>query len=72
MLEPRGHEGMYGAILVQDTELTLSGEADIGVLFCHNGGYFSPSELLSANMHPPRGLLYDVWSRNDCSGPFLG
>ncbi|KAJ3811509.1 proline racemase [Lentinula aff. lateritia] len=39
MLEPRGHEGMYGAILVQDTELTLSGEADIGVLFCHNEGY---------------------------------
>ncbi|KIK62925.1 hypothetical protein GYMLUDRAFT_163351 [Collybiopsis luxurians FD-317 M1] len=39
MLEPRGHAGMYGAILVQETELTLSGEADIGVLFCHNEGY---------------------------------
>ncbi|KAF5391517.1 hypothetical protein D9757_002452 [Collybiopsis confluens] len=39
MLEPRGHAGMYGAILVPKTELTLSGEADIGVLFCHNEGY---------------------------------
>ncbi|KAK0465612.1 proline racemase [Desarmillaria tabescens] len=39
MLEPRGHEGMYGAIIVQETELTKSGEADIGVLFCHNEGY---------------------------------
>jgi trans-L-3-hydroxyproline dehydratase len=39
MLEPRGHQGMYGAILVQETELTSSGEADIGVLFCHNEGY---------------------------------
>lgn len=28
---------MYGAILVQETELTERGEADIGVLFCHNG-----------------------------------
>ncbi|KAE9405148.1 Diaminopimelate epimerase-like protein [Gymnopus androsaceus JB14] len=39
MREPRGHEGMYGGILVQETELTRSGEADIGVLFCHNEGY---------------------------------
>ncbi|KAG7098059.1 hypothetical protein E1B28_000033 [Marasmius oreades] len=39
MLEPRGHDGMYGAILVQETELTKCGEADIGVLFCHNEGY---------------------------------
>ncbi|KAL0564740.1 hypothetical protein V5O48_017301 [Marasmius crinis-equi] len=39
MFEPRGHDGMYGAILVQETELTRSGEADIGVLFCHNEGY---------------------------------
>ncbi|KAK7041876.1 hypothetical protein VNI00_008833 [Paramarasmius palmivorus] len=39
MLEPRGHDGMYGVILVQETELTRSGEADIGVLFCHNEGY---------------------------------
>ena len=37
MSEPRGHKDMYGAILVQDTELTRTGEADIGVLFCHNG-----------------------------------
>lgn len=38
MREPRGHAEMYGAILVRETELTASGEADIGVLFCHNGG----------------------------------
>ncbi len=28
---------MYGAILVPETELTRNGDADIGVLFCHNG-----------------------------------
>ncbi|KAJ3739187.1 proline racemase, partial [Lentinula detonsa] len=39
MLEPRGHQGMYGAILIKETELTRTGEADIGVLFCHNEGY---------------------------------
>ncbi|KAL1945958.1 hypothetical protein VTO73DRAFT_1960 [Trametes versicolor] len=39
MREPRGHKEMYGAIIVPETELTLSGEADIGVLFCHNEGY---------------------------------
>ncbi|KAI0691776.1 proline racemase [Cytidiella melzeri] len=39
MREPRGHAEMYGAILVAETELTLAGEADIGVLFCHNEGY---------------------------------
>ncbi|KAF7308017.1 Proline racemase [Mycena kentingensis (nom. inval.)] len=39
MREPRGHAEMYGAILVQETELTRAGEADIGVLFCHNEGY---------------------------------
>ncbi|OCH88884.1 Diaminopimelate epimerase-like protein [Obba rivulosa] len=39
MWEPRGHREMYGAILVKETELTASGEADIGVLFCHNEGY---------------------------------
>ncbi|KAJ7058977.1 hypothetical protein C8F01DRAFT_1371118 [Mycena amicta] len=32
---------MYGAILVQETELTRAGEADIGVLFCHNGEQFT-------------------------------
>jgi len=37
MWEPRGHQDMYGAILVRETELTASGEADIGVLFMHNG-----------------------------------
>lgn len=39
MREPRGHKEMYGAMIVPDTELTLSGEADVGVLFCHNGEY---------------------------------
>ncbi|KAK4154054.1 hypothetical protein C8A00DRAFT_33160 [Chaetomidium leptoderma] len=39
MLEPRGHREMYGALLVNETELTATGEADIGVLFLHNGGY---------------------------------
>ncbi|KAF7593444.1 hypothetical protein BBP40_011450 [Aspergillus hancockii] len=39
MLEPRGHDGMYGAIIIPETELVLSGEADIGVLFTHNEGY---------------------------------
>ncbi|THG99944.1 hypothetical protein EW026_g2496 [Hermanssonia centrifuga] len=39
MREPRGHAEMYGAILVQDTEETAAGCADIGVLFCHNEGY---------------------------------
>lgn len=28
---------MYGALLVQATEMTARGEADIGVLFMHNG-----------------------------------
>ena len=37
MREPRGHKEMYGAIIVPETERTLSGEADVGVLFCHNG-----------------------------------
>lgn len=39
MLEPRGHVDMYGAIIVQETELVQSGEAHIGVLFTHNGGF---------------------------------
>ncbi|TFY50761.1 hypothetical protein EVJ58_g10900, partial [Rhodofomes roseus] len=30
---------MYGALLVQATELTERGQADIGVLFMHNEGY---------------------------------
>lgn len=37
MNEPRGHKDMYGALLIPETELTKTGEADIGVLFCHNG-----------------------------------
>lgn len=37
MREPRGHAEMYGAFLIPETELTESGEADVGVLFCHNG-----------------------------------
>ncbi|GFN13584.1 hypothetical protein AtubIFM56815_003970 [Aspergillus tubingensis] len=39
MLEPRGHYDMYGAILRPTTELVESGEAHIGVLFTHNGGF---------------------------------
>ncbi|KAJ7222932.1 proline racemase [Mycena rebaudengoi] len=39
MREPRGHTDMYGAILIAETELTRTGAADIGVLFCHNEGY---------------------------------
>ncbi|KAL6239746.1 hypothetical protein BDW75DRAFT_102523 [Aspergillus navahoensis] len=39
MLEPRGHSDMYGAILVPDTELVRSGDAHIGVLFTHAGGF---------------------------------
>jgi len=35
MLEPRGHDGMYGALLVEPDH----GEADLGVLFMHNEGY---------------------------------
>jgi len=39
MLEPRGHYDMYGAIIITDTELIQSGEAHIGTLFTHNGGF---------------------------------
>ncbi|RDH26959.1 proline racemase [Aspergillus welwitschiae] len=39
MLEPRGHDGMYGAIVIPETELVHSDEAHIGVLFIHNGGF---------------------------------
>ncbi|KAA8902970.1 hypothetical protein TRICI_005776 [Trichomonascus ciferrii] len=39
MLEPRGHFDMYGAILVPETELTKSGNAHMGTLFTHNGGF---------------------------------
>ena len=35
MLEPRGHDGMYGALLVEPDHP----EADLGVLFMHNEGY---------------------------------
>lgn len=35
MLEPRGHAGMYGAILVEPDDP----EADLAVLFMHNDGY---------------------------------
>ncbi|KAH7250632.1 hypothetical protein B0J15DRAFT_496565 [Fusarium solani] len=39
LLEPRGHKDMYGAIIRRDTELIRSGDAHIGVLFCHSYGY---------------------------------
>ncbi|MBV8393424.1 MAG: proline racemase family protein [Alphaproteobacteria bacterium] len=35
MFEPRGHEGMYGALLVEPDHP----EADLAVLFMHNEGY---------------------------------
>ncbi|KAL5343589.1 hypothetical protein BJX70DRAFT_115286 [Aspergillus crustosus] len=39
MLEPRGHGHMYGAIVIPETELVRSGDAHIGVLFTHAGGF---------------------------------
>ncbi|KAF3395987.1 Trans-3-hydroxy-L-proline dehydratase [Penicillium rolfsii] len=39
MLEPRGHYDMYGAILTSETELVQQGQAHIGTLFTHNGGF---------------------------------
>lgn len=39
MLEPRGHNDMYGAIIRAETELVARGEAHVGVLFTHNGGF---------------------------------
>lgn len=39
ILEPRGHSGMFGAILRPHTELTDSGEAHMGLLYMHAGGY---------------------------------
>jgi proline racemase len=35
MLEPRGHDGMYGALLVEPDHT----DADLAVLFMHNEGY---------------------------------
>jgi len=35
MLEPRGHNDMFGAILMQPTLV----EADLGVVFMHGGGF---------------------------------
>ncbi|KAJ9156431.1 Trans-L-3-hydroxyproline dehydratase [Pleurostoma richardsiae] len=39
MLEPRGHEGMYGALIIRKSELITSGDAHIAVLYLHNEGY---------------------------------
>ncbi|RJE21223.1 Proline racemase [Aspergillus sclerotialis] len=39
MLEPRGHNDMYGAMIRPETELVQSGKAHVGVLFTHNGGF---------------------------------
>ena len=38
MLEPRGHDGMYGALLVEPDHP----DADLAVLFMHNEGYSAP------------------------------
>jgi hypothetical protein len=43
---------MYGAILIAETELTKRGEADIGVLFCHNGGHFYFFSAVPVLMNP--------------------
>jgi proline racemase len=37
MLEPRGHNGMFGSILTQPTVA----EADFGIVFMHGGGYLN-------------------------------
>lgn len=53
MNEPRGHYDMYGAILVQETEMAERGAADIGVLFCHNGeSLVLQARCLFANSYP--------------------
>ncbi|KAM5350011.1 hypothetical protein ACJ41O_006516 [Fusarium nematophilum] len=39
ILEPRGHSDMFGAILRPWTELTESGQAHMGLLYLHQGGY---------------------------------
>lgn len=39
MREPRGHDGMYGAVICPTTELVQVGEAHVGVLFIHNEGF---------------------------------
>lgn len=39
MLEPRGHDDMYGAIIRPETELVAAGDAHVGTLFTHNGGF---------------------------------
>ncbi|KAJ3844787.1 hypothetical protein F5878DRAFT_35939 [Lentinula raphanica] len=81
MLEPRGHPGMYGAILVKETELTRSGEADIGVLFCHNEGYSTMCghatialgrfliDTWDLDVFPQRPFLQQVTSSAGSSGP---
>ncbi|KAF7590826.1 hypothetical protein BBP40_002349 [Aspergillus hancockii] len=38
MLEPCGHDDMYGAIIIPDTELVQSDDAQIGTLFTHTSG----------------------------------
>ncbi len=70
MREPRGHPEMYGAIIVHETELTASGEADVGVLFCHNGAHTAfHADLLG--LQDSRGLLDYVRACDDCPGTLL-
>ena len=64
MREPRGHQEMYGAILVSETEKTQSGEADIGVLFCHNGKSFFVLLRARFEVIERRGILDDVRTRD--------
>ena len=65
MVEPRGHQDMYGCLVVQPCHL----EADLGVLFFHNEGYSTMcghgiiglvTVLLEHQMHPitePESLI---------------
>ena len=73
MREPRGHDEMYGAILIPTTELTERNEADIGVLFCHNGKFVSGTTGCYKSLKPAaRGLLDNVWACDHRTRSFSG
>ncbi|KFA68316.1 hypothetical protein S40285_09335 [Stachybotrys chlorohalonatus IBT 40285] len=57
MLEPRGHDGMYGALLIRGSELIRSGETHIAVLYLHNEGY---STMCGHAAIAPRRFLVDT------------
>lgn len=72
MREPRGHAEMYGAFLIPGTELTRSGEADIGVLFCHNGESGALFGYTDTSTEVHRGLFDDVRTCNYSLGQVPG